>query len=276
MSYTFSAKAVRFTAVALCLVFSAPSVQAAGKSIVVGSGSIKTIKLGLTKAGQGDTVWVEPGVYHENIMVNQGVILKSRMLYKAIIDGGKYGIAVTLARKSSLSGFEVRNGTIGVYAKSIGISISRCRIIKNWQTGIVNVRSLALIEDNIIAFNGGSGIQLYNVSASSSAISHNTIVYNGNHGIALGGNAPALIENNIIAFNERFGIMVKGNRKGLRIESNNVYGNFFGSPGPPIKNISINPEFASPRLTLDFSIKSKELKNIKGSDNENFGIRFVY
>ena len=265
---------LRFGAMALCLVFTAPSVFAAGKSITVGPGKIKTIKLGLAKAGIGDTVWVEPGVYRENVMVNHGITLKSRMLYKAVIDGGKRGIAVSLARKTTISGFEIRNATIGVYAKSIGISISRCRIIYNWLTGIVCVRSLAKIEDNIIAFNGGSGIQLYNVSASSGAINHNTIAYNGNHGIALGGNAPAPIENNIIAFNERFGIMVKGNRKGLRIESNDMYGNFFGSPGPPMRNLSINPEFTAPRMKLDFSIGSKELKNIKGSDNENFGIRF--
>jgi hypothetical protein len=43
-----------------------------------------------------------------------------------------------------------------------------------------------------------------------------------------------------------------------------------------MKNFSINPEFGSPRMSLDFSVKSKELKNIKGSDNENFGIRFSY
>jgi nitrous oxidase accessory protein NosD len=276
MTNTFYLRLLRFYTLVLCLVFTAPAVFAAGKSITVGTGSIPTIKLGLAKAGIGDTVWVEPGVYHENIMVNHGITLKSRMLYKAIIDGGKRGIAVTLARKTTISGFEIRNATIGVYAKSIGISISRCRIINNWQTGLICVRSLAKIEDNIIAFNGASGIQLYNVSASSGAINHNTIAYNGNHGIALGGNAPAPIENNIIAFNERFGIMVKGNRKGLRIESNNMYGNFFGSPGPPMRNISINPEFTAPRMKLDFSIGSSELKNIKGSDNENFGIRFSY
>jgi nitrous oxidase accessory protein NosD len=274
MTNSFYTRLLRFGTMALCLVFTAPAVYATGKSITVGSGKISTIKQGLAKAGHGDTVWVEPGVYRENIMVNQGVTLKSRMLYKAVIDGGKHGIAVTLARKTTISGFEIRNATIGVYSKSIGISISRCRIVKNWQTGIICVRTLASIEDNIIAFNGASGIQIYNVSASSGVINHNTIAYNANHGIALGGNAPAPIENNIIAFNERFGIMVKGNRKGLRIESNDMYGNFFGSPGPPMKNFSINPEFGSPRMSLDFSVKSKELKNIKGSDNENFGIRF--
>jgi hypothetical protein len=178
MTNTFYLRLLRFYTLVLCLVFTAPAVFAAGKSITVGTGSIPTIKLGLAKAGIGDTVWVEPGVYHENIMVNHGITLKSRMLYKAIIDGGKRGIAVTLARKTTISGFEIRNATIGVYAKSIGISISRCRIINNWQTGLICVRSLAKIEDNIIAFNGASGIQLYNVSASSGAINHNTIAYN--------------------------------------------------------------------------------------------------
>jgi parallel beta-helix repeat protein len=276
MIYSFSTRMLRLAAIALGIFIAAPGIHAAGKSITVPSGKITTIKQGIAKAGQGDTVWVEPGVYRENIMVNQGITLKSRMLYKAIINGGKHGIAVSLARKTSISGFEVRNGTIGVYAKSMGISISRCRIVNNWQTGIVCVRSLAMIEDNIIAFNGASGIQLYNVSAAAGSINHNTIAYNGNHGIALGGNAPAAIENNIIAFNERFGILVKTSRKGPSIASNDVYGNFFGSPGPPAKNVAINPEFGAPRMKMDFSVRSKELKGIKGSDNENFGIRFIY
>ncbi|MBN1130306.1 MAG: right-handed parallel beta-helix repeat-containing protein [Chitinispirillaceae bacterium] len=272
----FCTRTLRCAVIALGVFVAAPSVYAAGKSITVPSGKIKTIKQGLARAGQGDTVWVEPGVYRENLMVNQGITLKSRMLYKAVINGGKHGTVVSLARKTTISGFEIRNGTIGVHAKSIGISVSRCRIVNNWQTGIVCVRSLATIEDNVIAFNGGSGIQIYNVSATAGTINHNTIAYNGNHGIALGGNAPVPIENNIIAFNERFGILIKGNRKGLTIESNNVYGNFFGSPGPPAKNVAIDPEFASPRMKKDFAVKSKQLKGIKGSDNEQFGIRFIY
>ncbi|MBN2036517.1 MAG: right-handed parallel beta-helix repeat-containing protein [Chitinispirillaceae bacterium] len=276
MIQTVHGRMLRCAAGALCIAFFATTLFGAGKSVTVPSGKITTIKEGIAKAGRGDTVWVEPGVYREHVIVTQGVSLKSRELYKAVIDGGKHDIAVALSRKASISGFEIRNGTIGVHAKSLGISITRCRIVNNWQTGIVCVRSLARIEDNIIAFNGGSGIQLYNVSASTGIINHNTIAYNGNHGIALGGNAPVPIENNIIAFNERFGIIVKGNRKGLKIESNNVYGNFFGSPGPPPRNVSIDPEFSAPRTKMDFAIMSKELKKIKGSDNEHFGIRFIF
>jgi hypothetical protein len=261
---------------ALCVLALGATSAFAAKSIAVPSGKIKTIMQAMAKAAPGDTVWVEPGVYRERIIVNPGVALKSRLLHKAIINGSQRGIAVTLGKKATVSGFEIRNATIGVFAKSQGNAISRCRIVHNWQTGIICVRNLAKIEDNIIAFNNASGIQVYNVSVSTGTINHNTIAYNANHGIAVGDNSPVVIQNNIIAYNERFGISAKTGQKGVRIIGNSVFGNLIGSPPPPQDNVCIDPAFASPRAAMDFSITSDSLRSHKGSDNETPGIRPVY
>jgi hypothetical protein len=255
----------------LCL---SPSLVFAGKSIDVPAGQYKTITEAMSAVSSGDTIWVDAGVYHESVVVYPGVSLKSRSIYKAVIDGGQHGTVVTLGKKASITGFDIRNGTIGVFSKSVGNTISRCRIVYNWQTGVMCVRNLAKIEDNIIAFNGASGIQLYHASGNSGLINHNTIAFNANHGIAIGENSPVLIKNNIIAFNERFGVVVQGKSFDLRIISNNIYGNLIGSPPLPPENFSFDPGFASPRMGLIFTATSKSAADRKGADNEILGARF--
>ena len=256
-------------------VFSAFAMVYAGKSLEVPSGKILTIADAMAKANNGDTIWVDAGVYHERVTANPGVALKSRAMFQAVIDGGKHGTVVTLGKKASISGFEIRNGTIGVFSKSQGISITRCRIVYNWQTGVMCVRNLAKIEDNVIAFNGASGIQIYQVSVGNGSINHNTIAYNGNHGIAVGENSPVIIQNNIIAFNERFGVRLQGDEsKDLRILSNDIYGNLIGAYPIPDDNFTFDPVFSSPRVKFDFSSTASEAANKKGSDNEILGARF--
>jgi hypothetical protein len=248
----------------------------AARSITVPSGKIKTIGQAMAKASNGDTVIVGPGVYSERVVVNPGVSLKAQILHKVVIDGGKYGTVVTLAKKSSISGFEIRNGAIGVFSKARGISVTQCRIVNNWQTGVMCVRNLARIEDNTIVFNGASGIQLYDVSATSGFINHNTIAYNGNHGIRVGGVSSAVIENNIIAFNARFGVSQDAKAKEVKVAANDLYCNVVGSPLIPPGNFSFDPGFEAPRLKLDFRTTSKEAENKKGLDNETIGARTIY
>jgi len=262
-------------AVFCAAVCAAATMVYAGKSIDVPSGKITSIADAMAKATSGDTIWVDAGVYHERVTANPGVVLKSRAMFRAIIDGGQRGTVVTLGKKASISGFEIRNGTIGVFSKSQGISIMRCRVVYNWQTGIMCVRNLAKIEDNVIAFNGASGIQVYQVSVGNGSINHNTIAYNGNHGIAVGENSPVVIQNNIIAFNERFGVRLQGDEsKDLRILSNDIFGNMIGSYPIPDDNFTYDPVFSSPRAKFDFSSTAAEAANKKGLDNEILGARF--
>lgn len=263
-------------ALGACIVFMAPAAIRAARSITVPSGKIKTITAAMAKASNGDTVIVGPGIYCERVTVNPGVSLKAQILHKVTIDGGKRGTVVTLGKKSSISGFEIRNGAVGVFSKARGISITQCRIVGNRQTGVMCVRNIAKIEDNTIVFNGASGIQLYDVSATSGYISHNTIAYNGNHGIRVGGSSSVLIQNNIIAFNERYGISIDGQSKEVKVEANDLYRNVIGSPLIPPGNFSFDPGFAAPRLKMDFKTTAKDADDKKGLDNENIGVRNIY
>lgn len=259
-----------------CVVMGLPQNTLAGKSIVVPSEKIKTITEAMSKAANGDTVWVEDGVYSEHVVLTSGVTLKARSLYKAVIDGQKRGTVVTMGKKSSISGFEIRNGTIGIFSKSFGCAVTQCRIVNNFATGIITVRNCPKIEDNVIAFNGASGIQIFDARLMNGSINHNTVAFNGNNGIIASGTSTATIENNIIAFNERFGVSVDDKSKELRVVSNDIFSNLIGSPPPPPENFSFDPIFASPRAKLDFKTTSPAAENQKGSDNEKLGTRFIY
>ncbi len=241
-------------------------------SIQVPSIGIKNISEAMMKSRMGDTVWIDNGVYREHVLLAPGVSLISRNPYNAVIDGGGKGTVITMGKNTCISGLTIRNGTIGVFSNSSGNSIISCKIIKNWQTGIIAVRHLPKIEDNVIAFNKGSGFQGWDVRSANATINHNTISYNGNNGIAVGGSSEFIMENNIVAFNERFGIKILSNEEKVQITNNNFYRNLTNMlKHAPSGNHSFDPAFKSPRAGLNF--KSEECCKAKGNDDQELGAR---
>ncbi|MBD3419966.1 MAG: hypothetical protein GF398_07615 [Chitinivibrionales bacterium] len=248
-SFRFELMAIKLCVCALAL---APTLLFAGKAIIVPSSEAQTIALAFIKARAGDTVLVENGIYRENIFVEAGVILKARHKQKAILDGKGKGTVVTLGRNSAVDGFVIRNGTIGVFSKNANNSIINCRIENNWQTGIICVRHLPRIEDNLLVFNRASGIQGWDVRSTGDAIKHNTIAFNENHGVAIGGKSSVIIENNIIAFNERFPYKILPEAEKVKMTNNNFYQNLWQPTALPSGNFSYDPKFAAPRSGMNF------------------------
>jgi parallel beta-helix repeat protein len=245
----------------------------AGEAISVPSIGITSIGQAMLSAKSGDTIWVSDGVYHECVFVKAGVALVARSNFKASIDGGGKGTVVTLSVHSSIKGFEIRNGTIGVFSKDPENAILFCRITGNFQTGIICVRHLPKIEDNIIAFNRASGIQGWNLRSTSATINHNTIAFNRNHGIALGGVSEVILENNMITFNERFGLKLSRGSEKTVLNKNNVFGNLSQSSKLPPDNFAFDPKYNAPRTSMDFTVESKLPCCAFGSDNKILGAR---
>jgi parallel beta-helix repeat protein len=247
----------------------------ANETFSVPSVGVKKIGEAMINAKSGDTVMVDNGVYHELVFVKAGVALIARNNFKAVIDGKGKGTVVTLSANSSISGFEIRNGTIGVFSREAGNSIVNCRIVKNWGTGIIAVRHLPKIEDNIIAFNKFSGIQCWDVRSTNASINHNTIAFNQNNGIALGGSCDVVIENNMITFNERMGIKHSAQSVRTQLIKNNLYGNLQLVKNTPAENFSFDPKFSSPRVDLNFKMENDMPCCMYGSDNKIIGSRIV-
>ncbi|HUI91986.1 MAG TPA: NosD domain-containing protein [Chitinivibrionales bacterium] len=246
-----------------------------GESVSVPSVGIKTIGQAMISAKSGDTVWVSDGIYNEIVFVKAGVTLAARNNFKAVINGPGKGTVVSLSANSTILGFEIRGGTIGVFSKDAGNAILNCRITGNWGTGIICVRHLPKIEDNIIVFNRASGIQGWDIRSTAASINHNTVAFNGNNGIALGGSSDVVIENNMITFNERQGVKLTPTSSHTKLIRNDLFGNLAVSRIIPPENFSFDPKFSSPRMKLDFKIDANQPCCMYGSDNQILGSRIV-
>ena len=243
-------------------------------SITVPSESAKTISKALVKTKSGDTVWVEEGVYTENITVPPGVTLASRALLKAVIDGRGSEKAVTLGNNCTITGFVVKGARIGVYSKGSGNTIARCFVRGNQQSGIMCVGHLPRIEDNIIAWNGASGIQGWDVRSTIATINHNTIAYNSNHGVAIGGKSEIVVENCIVASNEKLGVKAEPESR-VKLRHNNFFANVEVTGVLPSDNYSMDPVFVAPRKMNLMLAKDSGCRNI-AADKDDLGARIIY
>ncbi len=250
----------RITRLFLCYTFSFVSLFAAfagAKTINFPSFEVKTLTRAFIQAKAGDTVLVNAGKYAGDFYIESGVNLIAADPHEAILDGGGRDIVLRMGRGTTVSGFTIQNGTIGVFTKSSNVTIHNCRITGNYQAGIICVRHVPSIKNNIIAFNRASGIQGWDMRTSGEGIVHNTIAFNKNNGIALGGKCNVEVTNNIVVHNEGYGIkMDEDTRFGVRVKKNNFYGNLWRTEPMPEGNYSFNPEFTSPRLKGDFTVRS--------------------
>jgi len=246
----------------------------AGQVIMVPSADASTIALAMIKAKASDTVVVANGVYTGAVMVKADVVLRAQKQFQAVLDGGGKGAAVTLGGNATVCGFEIRNGAVGVSSSRPGNAIVKCRITGNLQSGVICVGDVPLIQDNLIVYNKGSGIQGWNLSSTSSTVNHNTIAYNQNNGIAVGGASNVVIEKNIIAFNQNAGVKamdrVKTSQTGNDVYQNGASGNL------PPDNFTADPKFTAPRDKLDFSLQADSPLKRLLANNEEIGARASY
>lgn len=243
--------------------------------IEVPSPKAKSVGAAMTVARTGDTVKVKNGVYREKIFVTPGVALVSENLFGAVLDGGGRGTVVTMGNASEISGFEIRNGTFGVFSSSAQAVIRRCRIMHNVQSGVMCVGTLPRTEDNFIVFNKGSGVQGWDVRTTSGSINHNTIAFNANHGISLGGSTSITVENNIIAFNDQFGVKPGEETVRVMLINNNFYQNARISSNLPADNISADPLFEDAKR-FNFNLMKESRSIGLGTDNQNLGSRVLH
>lgn len=261
------------TATIILLVF---SFAAAGDIIMVPSTGIRTISQAIVRARAGDTIIVSDGVYREDIFLSTGIFLRAQNPHGAIIDGDGRGTVVTLASGSGIEGFEIRNGTVGIFSNAPDVTIRRNLIIRNWMTGMILIRHSPAVEDNIVAFNRGSGIVGWNVRAARGAIEHNTIAYNAGFGVHFGGDSDVTFQYNTIAFNHRFGLRINESSAGTStIRHNNFWENLRQFTELPEGNYTFDPAFISPRVTYDFSPNPELCCGILTPAGLNLGVRPV-
>ncbi|HAJ80500.1 MAG TPA: hypothetical protein DCO75_12105 [Fibrobacteres bacterium] len=230
----------------------------------------KTISQAISNAKSGDTVIVENGIYSEEIFVKSGITLKAKSLFNAVIKGNGKGNIVIMGGNAIISGFEIRDGAIGITSKTSDNSILNCRITAMTLSGISCVGQLPKIQNNIIVYNKGSGIQGWDVRSTFSSIIHNTIAFNLNNGIALGGKSTVIMENNIVAFNERFGIKVNEETVTVQLVKNVFFENTSMSFIKMDNNATCDPMFVAPKK-MNFRLQASSQCKDRASDNKDVG-----
>ncbi len=223
----------------------------------------------LARSKQGDTLVLESGTFRGKFVIPPRVTITSKELHKAVIDASGQSRAVTMMNGASIYGGSVTGAKVGVYSEGIDNSITGCRIYGNRHSGIVAVANLPMISDNLIYRNQGSGITVWDVRSRNSLISHNTIAYNTNHGLSVGGVSELIIRDNIIAFNAKLKIKAEEQSK-ITQEYNNYYFNVEINELLPEENFSFDPFFRGAAFN-DFVLSDSSRCINNGSEGSTIG-----
>jgi len=216
-----------------------------------------TIQAAINNAAPGDTIFVNEGVYYENVVVNNSVSITGENENTTIIDGKGSGVVVrVVADNVSLSGFTIQNSGVeayesGVFVESSFNDVSGNVIAKNGLTGVyLSDSSDCRLFENIIMDNGGDGVFL--VHSSNNVLFNNTIARN-NGGVGLYSSNENNVSRNVVTYDLLGGIYL------FYSSNNSLFNNV----------IRCNEEYG---LSLDYS---SDLNMIIGNvvvDNLKYGL----
>jgi parallel beta-helix repeat protein len=183
----------------------------------------------------GAEVWVRQGIYTESVALKPYVHLyggfngtetersqRNWTLNKTVLEGNgtqKVVIAQGYSLASTLDGFVVQGGQIGIYCQYGSPMISNNVLTHSTQYGISCDSASPIVRRNVIADNRGIGI------SGSGVIAGNIIRNNMGAGIYVG---SAMICNNLIVGNASGGAYVWDNAK---VYNNTIVGNSAGAGG---------------------------------------------
>ena len=175
-----------------------------------GPGNYTTIQSALDAANPGDTVFVYPGTYYENIRIQKTIDVIGQNRNTTIIDGNETGTVVNVtADLVNLSGFTIRNSGQHGNPGGIAVEASYCTIVDNVITnnsfGII-FGSLSRDEpQNVFAFN--PRYQNGSSDSENNTVLHN-IISNNRAGVFLYTDTPHnSIDGNTFLQN-RFGVAI--------------------------------------------------------------------
>jgi len=142
-----------------------------------------TIHEAIDAATPGATIWIDPGVYYEPLVINKTLTILGKPGSAPTFVGGGSGTAVILSPNSS--GSIIAGVVITNYAQGISIDgASDCKIYDNIMTEMVNSgiaegnnAANNLIYNNIFQENSGTAINLTQYSTGST-IYNNTMISN--------------------------------------------------------------------------------------------------
>jgi parallel beta-helix repeat protein len=155
-------------------------IRASSQLIVVLPG--ESIQEAINNANAGDTIYVQPGIYQENVILNKSMSLIGGNSSETFIDGGEESNVLTVVSSNVVvSGFTIQNGGkipmpgSGVQIGNLSVNVLICdNIIKQSYYGVRLFDTYnSKVSRNIIIDNDAYGI--YFSSSSSNYMVGNTI-----------------------------------------------------------------------------------------------------
>jgi parallel beta-helix repeat protein len=128
-----------------------------------------------TKDGQ--TISVEPGIFHEHIVARKAVFLVGEDEQNTILDGDGYGAVVSVQASLTVDGFTIQNGSIGIAVNSSNNGRINNSIIRHSEEGLCLLNSSNwTLSANVITDNSDSSLILND--SDGNVIERNSISYN--------------------------------------------------------------------------------------------------
>jgi len=221
-----------------------------------------TVQAGIENVSEGGTVYVNNGIYYENIVINKSITLIGEDKVTTIIDSNEKGDVVNIvAENCTIQNINLSNGVqSGVKIISNGATLTN-NIFYNNHYGIwISYLSDNIISNNIIS-NNEYGIKLR--STSNNIINSNQILSNNREGIVLESSNNETILNNVFQNN---GITISGSLSSWNthvIENNTANdGSIYyykNEDGITVPNDAIQVILAN---CSDFEIKNINFENI--------------
>jgi len=171
------------------------------------------------------TISVKEGIYHESVVITKSVSLIGENRNNTVIVGNEGDVVVHVkASDTTIKGFTIRDGYIGVYVVYSNDSLVTENILSN-TTDAIHVRysDNCMIHQNIVENNGQRGIFVTN--SWNFTISDNCVCDNGWYGINANASVGGLIAGNNVCRNYYDGIGLGSNCSNCIIARNNVKNN---------------------------------------------------
>jgi parallel beta-helix repeat protein len=203
-----------------------------------GNGDYRTIQEAIQEASPHDTIYVHPGIYYENIVINKTITLEGEEKGKTVIDGnGQNSVLNITADGVFLSRITIQNSGRGTDAgikidSAKQVTIADCELLSNYY-GIWLYKSSNNTITHCALHDNFYGI-LFHLMSTSNTLSYSRIYNNDNEGIYLccasNGNT---IHHCDIQANEYYGIHVI-------VRGTTIYHNNFIDNGQNAQSLSNN------------------------------------
>lgn len=235
------------------------SVEAAN-TLHVGPGQTYLwIQDAIDAAKSGDTIFVYPGTYYEDLLISKTLTLKGAGIANTTINGNSESFGIEIrANEVIVSNFLITGSRyIGIYLNEA----NNCRIYNvkcfyNWVdttgTGIYLLGSSNnVIVDNEISFNGYAGLSI--IKSDNNYIENNTIVSNNWNGLYIEDSDYNIIHKNTISSNKGNGIYVLAPSESNELSYNEINSNL----GHGIYHHCSNNKIMNNQIKGDINIQGK-------------------